>query len=500
MRTKKILMILALLCIIVQGAWAQNYKVWDGSTTTKPLFYSSYAGYTNVVVINTGAELAYVRDNWTSNSGYSDNKPYYQLRYLLTADLNNTESSFQGVAPFRQINGATIKDLTVAGTITSNAYHTSGLVGFADGTNLNEGCAATATINQNNNYVGGIVGHGQNSNTTIRGCAFAGTINGVGGNRSNIGGIWGWSDSGTPTLENSLEAGTYTNIASMHPMGLQKAAGTITNCYYVTPQIGTPRNACTVSGSTQVLAAVPDNEISKKITIAGITVYNTSSCTVSGVETSYDLYANPVGITPVVTDPSGASLAFGTGYTATLDGATVESLPISITTEGSHTLVLTGTGDYQGAKTLAIDATVNGNEATVRGYVMRGTDNVSSQGFIYWPVSNGGNGNAAPTVPQDAMRVEATGTVMQASLTGLSYETDYCYMAYVTTAEGETFYGEQQQFRTGTDTSGVTAPRATAQATVVAYYDLRGRRYATPQPGLNIVLMSDGTTHKVVKR
>ena len=145
-------------------------------------------------------------------------------------------------------------------------------------------------------------------------------------------------------------------------------------------------------------------------------------------------------------------------------------------------------------------ATVNGNEATVRGYAMRGTDNVSSQGFIYWPVSNGGSGNAAPAVPQDAMRVEATGTVMQASLTGLSYETGYCYMAYATTAEGETFYGEQQQFRTGTDTSGVTAPRATAQATVVAYYDLRGRRYATPQPGLNIVLMSDGTTHKVVKR
>ena len=34
-------------------------------------------------------------------------------------------------------------------------------------------------------------------------------------------------------------------------MGLQKAAGTITNCYYVTPQIGSPENACTVSGATK---------------------------------------------------------------------------------------------------------------------------------------------------------------------------------------------------------------------------------------------------------
>jgi hypothetical protein len=53
---------------------------------------------------------------------------------------------------------------------------------------------------------------------------------------------------------NCLEAGTYTNIASMHPMGLQKAAGNITNCYYTTPQIGSPENACTVSGAKQAVA------------------------------------------------------------------------------------------------------------------------------------------------------------------------------------------------------------------------------------------------------
>ncbi|MBQ9185016.1 MAG: hypothetical protein IJ151_04010, partial [Bacteroidales bacterium] len=86
-------------------------------------------------------------------------------------------------------------------------------------------------------------------------------INGVGGNRSNIGGIWGWSTSGTPTLEYCLEAGTYTGIASMHPMGLQSDKGTITGCYYVTPQIGTPSNVCTVGGAQQAYAigSTPDN-------------------------------------------------------------------------------------------------------------------------------------------------------------------------------------------------------------------------------------------------
>ena len=134
-------------------------------------------------------------------------------------------------------------------------------MGFADGTNLIENCAVTATLNISSDYAGGIIGHGLNSTTTIQGCAFAGAINGVDSDRENIGGLWGWSNSGTPKLEGCLEAGTYTNIASMHPMGLQGTTGTITNCYYVNPQTGSPRNVCTVSGAKQAYttATAPAN-------------------------------------------------------------------------------------------------------------------------------------------------------------------------------------------------------------------------------------------------
>ena len=172
-----------------------------------------------------------------------------------TITVTFTDDGSQGIAPFRYINGATIKDLTVTGTITSNQYHSAGLVGFASGTNTIEDCLVTATLNISSDYAGGIIGHGLTSATTIRGCAFTGTVNGVDGNRSNIGGIWGWSNSGTPALVNCLEAGTYTNIASMHPMGLQGGSGTITNCYYLNPQVGSPKNACTVSGAKQAYTA-----------------------------------------------------------------------------------------------------------------------------------------------------------------------------------------------------------------------------------------------------
>ena len=169
--------------------------------------------------------------------------------HTITAALNNDD--YQGLAPFRYIYNATIKDLKVAGNIASSQYHSAGVVGFASGANTIEGCVVTATLNINSDHAGGIIGHGRTSATTITGCVFAGTINGVDGNRENIGGIWGWSNSGTPTLENCLEAGTYTNIASMHPMGLQSNRGNITNCYYLNPQVGEPRNACTVSGAKQ---------------------------------------------------------------------------------------------------------------------------------------------------------------------------------------------------------------------------------------------------------
>ena len=186
----------------------------------------------------------------------SDNKPFSGTflgdGHTITAAL--AIDGKQGLAPFRCINGATIRDLKVAGTIASNQNHTAGIAGFASGTNTIEDCLVTATLNISSDYAGGIIGHGLTSATTIRGCAFTGTVNGVDGNRSNIGGLWGWSNSGTPTLEGCLEAGTYTNIASMHPMGLQGGSGTITNCYYLNPQVGSPKNACTVSGAKQAYA------------------------------------------------------------------------------------------------------------------------------------------------------------------------------------------------------------------------------------------------------
>ena len=109
--------------------------------------------------------------------------------------------------------------------------------------------------------------------------------------------------------------------------------------------------------------------------------------------------------------------------------------------------------------------------------------------------------NTLSTIPSDAMTVEASGQVMTATLTGLDFNTTYHYAAFVTTSEGETFYGEEQVFSTGDDPTGIEDIYADTvgqeSVTVVARYNIKGERLTTPQEGVNILRMSDGSTRKV---
>lgn len=149
--------------------------------------------------------------------------------------------------------------------------------------------------------------------------------------------------------------------------------------------------------------------------------------------------------------------------------------------------------------------TIEGNTALVKGYALTGTDKVTVQGFKYWKSVAGiktlGNISSPLAIPSDAMTVEANGQVMTASLTGLDFNTTYHYAAFVTTSEGETFYGEEQVFLTGDNPTGIEEIYSEIDGleplTVVARYNINGERITTPQKGVNILRMSDGSTQKV---
>ena len=144
---------------------------------------------------------------------------------------------------------------------------------------------------------------------------------------------------------------------------------------------------------------------------------------------------------------------------------------------------------------------VEGNIVRLHGYVMRGSDNLTQQGFKYWKQSAGARNDAikATSVPKDAMIVEADGILMTAELTGLDYESEYCFLAFVKTSENEIFYGELQSFKTGLDVSGIeNVGVAKSDNVEIARYDVRGRLLSAPCHGLNIIRMNDGTVKKVM--
>ena len=141
---------------------------------------------------------------------------------------------------------------------------------------------------------------------------------------------------------------------------------------------------------------------------------------------------------------------------------------------------------------------VIGNTAEVKGYAMRGTDNLTSQGFVYWSISGPSSRRQANGVPYDAAKVLGTGNVMTATLEGLEYDTEYCYMAFVTTSEGETFYGESQTFKTYYDPDGIEDIELSTLNIEESWYSLDGKKLAKPQKGINIIRYSDGTTRKVL--
>ena len=155
--------------------------------------------------------------------------------YTLTVHV---VGSGQGTAPFHRTNGATIKNLTIAGTVTAPAsadnYHTAGLVGFSESTTLRN-CIVEAAIHlgkTGNQYSGGLIGHILSGNTTIKDCAFIGSITGDNGNVSNIAGLIAWGDAGTTTISNSYVNATYTKVSGLNPI-LRRHNGTTNNLSHV---------------------------------------------------------------------------------------------------------------------------------------------------------------------------------------------------------------------------------------------------------------------------
>ena len=162
----------------------------------------------------------------------------------------NITSDEQYTAPFRSANGATIKNLTIAGNISVSKGLVGGMFAFAAGNNVISNCRISATITSSVNgdgTVGGFVSNIQGGNTSIENCLFDGSF--VGTNTYRWSGFVGWVESrsgsshtgtaGSLSITNSLFAPTTVNIKSHNDnktvyRGPSGCSPTLTKCYYKT--------------------------------------------------------------------------------------------------------------------------------------------------------------------------------------------------------------------------------------------------------------------------
>src|SRR5574344_400692 len=104
------------------------------------------------------------------------------------------------IAPFSVVNGATIRNLKVDGTVTSTSNYASGLVGAASSAVLTiSNCEVSSGISSP--YCGGFIGHGQTPTPTITNSIFSGSLTAT----AYSGCFVGWEESTCKiTIQNCL--------------------------------------------------------------------------------------------------------------------------------------------------------------------------------------------------------------------------------------------------------------------------------------------------------
>ncbi len=188
-------------------AWRKAFeKITDSDVT-------NYATWHHLTI--TGD--IYLTENWTPVSWLHGTCPFilngnnYTI-YGLKVDTGDASGSRAGL--FKQINGATIKNLVIDGADIKGTYHTGAIAGCADGTTISNCTIKNSTIvsdydssKDGANKVGAIVGYNP-SGVSIDSCVVENTT--IKGYRE-VGGIAGYLQGDSKATNNTLKDVTIYN-------------------------------------------------------------------------------------------------------------------------------------------------------------------------------------------------------------------------------------------------------------------------------------------------
>ena len=175
--------------------------------------YNGTYGYANIKLMSDIDYTAYTNQAAMFGKPSNTFKGVFDGQFhTVTVAFSNTEGEESGL--FRRINGGTVKNLKVAGTIVTNQKLAGGICSgiWQKGTITNCESAVTITDEGSGDAThGGILAcvHDKtNTGIHIYNCLFSGTINAS--NRTGSGGIIGWPDGGATEVKvyNCLVTGT----------------------------------------------------------------------------------------------------------------------------------------------------------------------------------------------------------------------------------------------------------------------------------------------------
>lgn len=251
----------------------------------------------------------------------------------------------QVVGLFRWVKGATFKDLTVAGSISSSQKFMAALVGdILDGNVTFDNCHVTATLNSSVNGDGTsapFVGYQANGTVAFNNCSFTGSL--VGPNTTLWSGMMGWGEGAVrATFSNCIFAPATVNISgnngATYARGRSGFSLTLGQGCYCTHQLTTQQGF--------LVYANQQEGINKVIHAAdGKDYYMT--CTVSGVNSEYTYRDTPIQPVPTVKAADNTTPVEGTDYTLTYSDPTGR-----IPGQQSVTITATG-GTYVGSQTIS---------------------------------------------------------------------------------------------------------------------------------------------------
>jgi hypothetical protein len=276
----------------------------------------------------------------------------------LTLNLTATEN---GCAPFCTLKDATIKDLNIAGTVTTGYKYGASLAVHTYGTTTIENCISTAAITSTftssaDGTHGGFVALNEGSATlTFINCVFAGKM--LGSNAHSNGGFAGYNGGTKIIYNNCLFAPSERTMSTSSSYTFSRNGNTTLNGAFYVTSFGS-------SQGVQVYAGVQTAFCKKEITYNTTDYYSKLTPTIGNVNDSYPYTGSVISITPSVSY-NNTALTQGTDYDYTITPATVKD-------PGVYSITFTGKGTYAGTytKNFSVEYNFDGEGTSASPYLI----------------------------------------------------------------------------------------------------------------------------------